>query len=73
MSFKSEINENGRRVLSVATGPSEGTEGVKCIKRRRREPALAPTATNGNREGTAELSPTGKTIKRSSRFRGVSR
>lgn len=75
MMVKSEIDDSRRRVVSVAEGPStEGNGGVvKCIKRRRRGPALATTAIDGNRETTAQQSPTGSTIKRSSRFRGVSR
>lgn len=71
MLVKSEISDNRRRVLTVAGGPSEGSEVVKCIKRRRREPALAPI--DGNRDTMTEQSPGGNTVKRSSRFRGVSR
>nr|CAD1833907.1 unnamed protein product [Ananas comosus var. bracteatus] len=66
---KNEVHSSGRRAHSVVIGPSEGREVVKCIKRRRREPAVA---TDANGEVVERSSPS-TTIKRSSRFRGVSR
>ncbi|XP_039122921.1 AP2-like ethylene-responsive transcription factor PLT2 isoform X2 [Dioscorea cayenensis subsp. rotundata] len=74
MLIKSEISGNGKRLLGVAGGSSEsGDQVVKCIKRRRREPALPPISVDHNHGGVLEQSPSSSTIKRSSRFRGVSR
>ncbi|XP_008810103.2 AP2-like ethylene-responsive transcription factor At1g16060 [Phoenix dactylifera] len=69
---KSEVNSNGRRLLGMATGPQDGSETVKFVKRRRREPAFLATATYSNGE-IIDQSATSNTTKRSSRFRGVSR
>lgn len=75
-SVKCELNGNGRRDAVAAAAesvPSDASEAVRCIKRRRREPILPPpAAADGNGEAIDQTIVT-STIKRSSRFRGVSR
>ncbi|KAJ0971307.1 hypothetical protein J5N97_019266 [Dioscorea zingiberensis] len=74
MLIKTEVNGSAKRLLGVAEGSSEGGDRVvKCIKRRRREPVLPPISVDHNPAGLLEQSPSSSTIKRSSRFRGVSR
>ncbi|XP_058085798.1 AP2-like ethylene-responsive transcription factor At1g16060 [Magnolia sinica] len=62
---KTEEN-SGKRNL----GASEGEE-PKCIKRRRRDPGAVIATTDGATEPSSTVATT--TVKRSSRFRGVSR
>ncbi|XP_019706827.2 AP2-like ethylene-responsive transcription factor AIL5 [Elaeis guineensis] len=70
---KSEVDSNGRRLLGMATGPQDSSETVKFLKRRRREPAFLATATDSNGEIIDQSATSNTTVKRSSRFRGVSR
>ena len=70
---KSEVDSNGRRLLGMATGPQDSSETVKFLKRRRREPAFLATATDSNGEIIDQSATINTTVKRSSRFRGVSR
>ncbi|XWS34050.1 hypothetical protein CRYUN_Cryun21dG0005900 [Craigia yunnanensis] len=71
---KSELSP-GRRRLCMAEGASIET---KCIKRRRRDPSTGAPGCN-NQQGEQQQQqlrgdqPTATTVKRSSRFRGVSR
>ncbi|XVF03392.1 hypothetical protein REPUB_Repub04eG0257300 [Reevesia pubescens] len=71
---KSDLSP-GRRRLCMAEGDSIET---KCIKRRRRDPSTAALGCN-NQQGEQQqqqlqgYQPTATTVKRSSRFRGVSR
>ncbi|URE39358.1 hypothetical protein MUK42_35978 [Musa troglodytarum] len=70
---KSETNGAGRRLHGAAVlVPSNGSQVVKVIKRRKREPALPQIGSDANRE-MIDQSSTCSTMKRSSRFRGVSR
>ncbi|OMO58715.1 hypothetical protein CCACVL1_25405 [Corchorus capsularis] len=72
---KSELSP-GRRRLCMAEGESIET---KCIKRRRRDPSSVSLGGNnqqGEQQQQQQLQndqPTATTVKRSSRFRGVSR
>lgn len=59
-----------KRIATVAGEDTSG--GTKISKRRRREPPATVVAANGNREAP-EQPTTGSTIKRSSKYRGVSR
>ncbi|KAG1367589.1 AP2-like ethylene-responsive transcription factor [Cocos nucifera] len=70
---KSEVESNGRRLIGTATGPQDSSETVKFIKRRRREPAFVVTATDSNGVIIEPSATSNSTVKRSSRFRGVSR
>ncbi|CAL9187360.1 unnamed protein product [Musa hybrid cultivar] len=70
---KSETNGTGRRLHGAAVlVPSNGNQVVKVIKRRKREPTLPQIGSDANRE-MIDQSSTCSTMKRSSRFRGVSR
>lgn len=70
---KSETNGTGRRLHGAAVlVPSNGNQVVKVIKRRKREPTLSQIGSDANRE-MIDQSSTCSTMKRSSRFRGVSR
>ncbi|XP_022775800.1 AP2-like ethylene-responsive transcription factor At1g16060 [Durio zibethinus] len=62
----------GRRRLCMA---EDDTIETKCIKRRRRDPSTGALGCN-NQQGEQQVQgdqPTATTVKRSSRFRGVSR
>ncbi|XP_072999042.1 AP2-like ethylene-responsive transcription factor At2g41710 [Typha latifolia] len=74
---KSEvINSIGGQLVSPPMRAAKATiEGVKGVKRRRREPALLSAMNENNKEIADNSSTTTSSaaIKRSSRFRGVSR
>ncbi|KAK1298968.1 Ethylene-responsive transcription factor WRI1 [Acorus calamus] len=61
-----------RRRISDETVIIDG-EKPKCIKRRRREPPLPPLIIVEDNKDPSDPSPTSTGVKRSSRFRGVSR
>lgn len=71
MFIKPEENSTKRRVISAERGTSDGNEGVKIVKRRRRTPPAMTSVRNSGE--MMDQSTTGITNKRSSRFRGVSR
>lgn len=69
---KSEMGP-GRRRLCMAEGDNIET---KCIKRRRRDPSTGSLGCynqQGEQQQQQGDQPTATTVKRSSRFRGVSR
>ena len=74
VTVKSELSP-GRRRLCMAEGDTIET---KCIKRHRRDPSTGALGCN-NQQGEQQQKqlqgdqPTATTVKRSSRFRGVSR
>ena len=76
MMVKNEETPAGRRSLS--TTDRQGNQATRCVKRRRREPA-AVAVDNSKSELPLPETPadpaasTATTMKRSSRFRGVSR
>ncbi|OEL35586.1 Ethylene-responsive transcription factor WRI1 [Dichanthelium oligosanthes] len=74
MMVKSEIESYaGPAAPAVAIGAPEGGEATQVVRRRRREPALlAPIGGAANGSGIGKPMPS-ITVKRSSRFRGVSR
>ncbi|OEL23972.1 Ethylene-responsive transcription factor WRI1 [Dichanthelium oligosanthes] len=59
------------RAVPAMTGGGDGV--VKSVKRRKREPSAAVTASNGKEEAAGDKSAGSNAAKRSSRFRGVSR
>ncbi|KAL3834931.1 hypothetical protein ACJIZ3_009667 [Penstemon smallii] len=67
-----EARGHEKRVLSLVEVETEGLlhETNKCVKRRRRSPSLATLSSN---EPPVPVPTTTTTMKRSSRFRGVSR
>lgn len=69
---KSELKSNGKHLLREPVRAVVGPDGMKCVKRRRREPALLSIINDSNGQ-MLDRSATTSTIKRSSRFRGVSR
>ncbi|XP_038977492.1 AP2-like ethylene-responsive transcription factor At1g16060 [Phoenix dactylifera] len=71
MLVKSEVNSSGRQLTAMATHPQDSSPTVKRIKRRRREPASPAIAADANGE-IIDQPATSSTVKRSSRFRGVS-
>lgn len=69
---KNEI-ENYTGSAPPVMNASEGCEASQVVRRRRREPALlAPISGGANGSGIGKPLPS-VTVKRSSRFRGVSR
>lgn len=82
MVVKNEENQPaaGRRRISVADGE---VKAVRCVKRRRRDPAAALEAavlscgdnnqSSQQQQQADQTSPATTTVKRSSKFRGVSR
>lgn len=76
MMVKNEETPAGRRSLS--TTDRQGNQATRCVKRRRREPAAA-AVDNSKSELLLPEKPAdpaasaATTMKRSSRFRGVSR
>uniref|UniRef100_J3M986 AP2/ERF domain-containing protein n=1 Tax=Oryza brachyantha TaxID=4533 RepID=J3M986_ORYBR len=75
MMVKSEIeNYPGSSPAMTINAPDGGTEVGPVVRRRRREPSLlAPINGDTNGSGIGKTSLSGITVKRSSRFRGVSR
>lgn len=71
MMVKNEQNLGRRRVCST-----EGDiQAVRCVKRRRRDPAVVTLGAEDNQTQQHQTDQTSAatTVKRSSRFRGVSR
>uniref|UniRef100_A0A0E0L522 AP2/ERF domain-containing protein n=1 Tax=Oryza punctata TaxID=4537 RepID=A0A0E0L522_ORYPU len=75
MMVKSEIeNYSGSSPAMIINVPESGAEAGPVVRRRRREPSLlAPINGDTSGGGIGKTSLTGITVKRSSRFRGVSR
>uniref|UniRef100_A0A0D3GA79 AP2/ERF domain-containing protein n=1 Tax=Oryza barthii TaxID=65489 RepID=A0A0D3GA79_9ORYZ len=75
MMVKNEIeNYSGSSPAMIINAPEGGAEAGPVVRRRRREPSLlAPISGDTNGGGIGKTSLSGITVKRSSRFRGVSR
>uniref|UniRef100_A0A0E0C760 AP2/ERF domain-containing protein n=1 Tax=Oryza meridionalis TaxID=40149 RepID=A0A0E0C760_9ORYZ len=75
MMVKNEIeNYSGSSPAMIINAPEGGAEVGPVVRRRRREPSLlAPISGDTNGGGIGKSSLSGITVKRSSRFRGVSR
>ena len=73
--MKNEEIPSGRRRLSTAD--REANQAARCVKRRRRDPAVVAVDISTTElplpEKSADPTSTATTMKRSSRFRGVSR
>lgn len=72
MLVKTEVNSSGRQLTGMARHPQGSSPMVKCNKRRRREMASPAIAAHTIGE-VIDQTATNSTVKRSSRFRGVSR
>ncbi|XP_017613692.1 AP2-like ethylene-responsive transcription factor At1g16060 [Gossypium arboreum] len=66
---------NDEQCLGLGDSQNVQVEGIRCAKRRRRDPAVSVAFDNrdGHQQRNAAATATATTVKRSSRFRGVSR
>lgn len=72
---KSELSPTRKHRLLMLDGDGDVAATTKCVKRRRRDSSVAVQQKGEQSEEQQQLSsqPTATTVKRSSRFRGVSR
>ena len=71
---KREENQGRRRGFMAVDNKNNVVQSPRCGKRRRREPAVSVLGCGDNQQQTTDnQTACATTVKRSSRFRGVSR